>query len=941
SLGEGEATDAARPDNSAFEASLDEAALFILRARATGALLGSDSEREAAQGLVDYWTTVLSRAGREVEDITVEEYDPGLAPELPEELYPYPGINSVGSARNDGLFGRKRLIEAGLARLKAGRLLAVVGPARGGKSSLVRGGLLPALQAGALPGSRQWRYPALITPGSEPLNALARLVPEAATEAEEGFARSPGRLARLLAESGGEPAVIVVDRFEEVFLLCQDDAARRMFVENLLGVVRSPAPRHLVILSLRQGFADRVAQMPSLQPIFAKAQLAVTPPNAAELREAIQIPADRIGLKFGDGVVDALIQDLLGESEAFALLQFSLRELWDRRERNRITMDAFRKVGGGRVAIVRAAEGLFTQLDEADQGECKRILLNLSRPEAASPGGNGMAGISGRRIPRRSLARPDGREVTDRVLGRLVQAFLIRRIRGAQPDDEQIEMVHDALVRNWPRMIDWLADNRMAMVALRRLDDRAAEWIVLNRTGGLFDEFELREAERWLASTEAAELGVHGAVHDLVQASREAIAADEASQEAARLRELQQLRDLAEEQTRRARAEAGKARLERKRARLRVYSLSVGLLLMGIVLSLFWINNNLLLSNNALKAKQAQIVKSQKLAFQSLALNNERLDLALLLALEADQQDKNNLDARSSILAGLQQSPRLLQYLWRPDELKAFEKRPMSPATSVAISPDGRVMASGYEDGAIQLWVAPDPAKARDGARFKKTTLLDPPPSVRERVHCLAFSGDGRYLAAGKTKGVIRLWELRKDGSIIKDLGKLPIEHNEEKTVNGLAFQPKSSMALASAGEDGAVVLWDINRRTKIQEHPGAHPGGALSVSFRPDGKVLASGGRDGIIILWDHDQDRILERRGEPLKGHSEAVSSVVFSPDGKTLASGGMDNTVVLWGLDRDRAYPIGQPLKGHADDVTSLAFNPDGGSLASAGADEVVVL
>jgi hypothetical protein len=153
---------------------LAEVEHFISRGRMVGALIDADEDRWATQSLLDYWATILYRAGHKPPDATLAEFDPALAPDLPEDLCPYQGLDAFRENKHALFFGRRRLIESMVGRLKESRLLAVVGPSGSGKSSLVLAGLLPALKAGVLPGSQGWRYYSPIVPGSDPLASLAR-----------------------------------------------------------------------------------------------------------------------------------------------------------------------------------------------------------------------------------------------------------------------------------------------------------------------------------------------------------------------------------------------------------------------------------------------------------------------------------------------------------------------------------------------------------------------------------------------------------------------------------------------------------------------------------------------------------------------------------------------------------------------------------------------
>jgi hypothetical protein len=144
-----------RGDPSAAEVGRIEA--FIRRGRATGATLEADADRWSVQSLLDYWATTLDRLGHGMPEAALADFDPELAPELDDSLCPFQGLDSFQPEQGGLFFGRERLVEQLLQRLRERRLLAIVGPSGSGKSSLVLAGVLPALRAGALPGSGEWR----------------------------------------------------------------------------------------------------------------------------------------------------------------------------------------------------------------------------------------------------------------------------------------------------------------------------------------------------------------------------------------------------------------------------------------------------------------------------------------------------------------------------------------------------------------------------------------------------------------------------------------------------------------------------------------------------------------------------------------------------------------------------------------------------------------
>jgi Novel STAND NTPase 1 len=298
---------------------------FVQRGMLTGALLDGNEDRRAAQSLLNYWANILYRADRGPLDATLAEFDPLLAPELPEALCPYLGLDAFSEASAGRFFGRQELIGRMLDRLGQQRLLAVVGPSGSGKSSVMRAGLLPAIQGGALPDSESWRYLPPIVPGSDPLASLSHAlrtenqepgtndsasilgsaVPSSAvpSSAVPGSA-VPSSAVPSSAVPGsavpGSPLVLVVDQFEEVFTLCEDVANRQAFITELLALAGAPEQPHRVILTMRSDFETFVARLPDLQPLYRSRAGAG---DAAERRRAAR--GDRGACRAGRAQVRA------------------------------------------------------------------------------------------------------------------------------------------------------------------------------------------------------------------------------------------------------------------------------------------------------------------------------------------------------------------------------------------------------------------------------------------------------------------------------------------------------------------------------------------------------------------------------------------------------------------------------------------------------------
>jgi hypothetical protein len=265
---------------------------------------------------------------------------------------------------------------------------------------------------------------------------------------------------------------------------------------------------------MRSDYDQHLAKLPELQKLIENADVRATPLNASELREAIENSAEPVGLKLESGLVDRLIADVLGEPAALPLLQFTLLRLWQERDHNRLTLAAYNRLGGGRVALARTADTLYDHLIPQDQFTMRRILLRMVRP------GAGASEVTSSRVRRAELGNiGDDPDRVVRVLQKLVDARLVRG--GASDDpDAQVEVAHEALVRNWPRLVSWLDELRGQMTTRRRFETLADEWERFGRSTGLIGGAQLEEAERWLAGEEAEELGVRPLLRTFVETSR-------------------------------------------------------------------------------------------------------------------------------------------------------------------------------------------------------------------------------------------------------------------------------------------------------------------------------------------------------------------------------------------------------------------------------------
>ncbi|HSB08501.1 MAG TPA: hypothetical protein VLM38_03235 [Blastocatellia bacterium] len=219
---------------------------------------------------------------------------------------------------------------------------------------------------------------------------------------------------------------------------------------------------------------------------------------------------------------------------------------------------------------------------------------------------------------------------------------------------------------------------------------------------------------------------------------------------------------------------------------------------------------------------------------------------------------------------------------------------------SVAISPDGRLVASGFLYEGIKVWEVDSGVPLRS---LRGHTAS---------VNSIAFSPDSQLLASGSRDRTIKLWDVYAGREIrtldAKDCGE----------VRAVTFSP-DGLWLASGSTDSIVRLWRVITGREVQPMEG-HEGPVTSTVFSPDGRYIASGSLDRTIKLWDADTGR----KVKTFAGHTAGVASLAYSPDGRLLVSGGEDKMVRIWDVATAREI---RTLTGHINDVTSVAFSPNG--------------
>ncbi|HEX6522007.1 MAG TPA: hypothetical protein VF070_18675 [Streptosporangiaceae bacterium] len=782
---------------------------------------------------------------------------------------PYRGLASYGSEHARLFFGRKALTRDVLGRLEERRFLAVFGASGSGKSSLLRAGVLAAVSRGDLRATRDWTT-ILLTPGEQPVTALAdRIAALAAISAEalrEQLLTEPAVLHTSLVAAlpTGAELLLVVDQFEELFSVCSDPRQRDCFVRALLAAVTGDDARTRVVLGVRADFYAHCASWPSLVTALRDAQILVGPVDQDQMRDIIVKPAEQAGKT----VEGALVATALAEAGtepgsepgALALVSHALLETWLRSPPGRLTLSAYTEAGGVRHAIAATAERVYAGCTESQRATLRRIFLRLVAVGDDTPDMR-------RRVPPAELAADDDPATTATLTETLVRARLVTI------DEGSVQLAHEALIRFWPRLADWLAEGRDGLRVQRRLSDAASEWARLDRDpAALYRGTPLAVARTW-AEQDAGLTGLTSVEREFLAASTDA------------------------EQTDRTAAVRAARRMRRLVIALVV--LLAAVTAAGAVAG--W-------QREAAASAEGAALSGQ-LAAESAALAPVNPDAATLAALAA-WRAQATVEARSALLSTVACCTST-QATLRGDE---------ADVSVVALGTGGKLLAAGGPDGVVHVW---ETAGGRHLA-----TLRGPAGAI----DALAFNPRGDILAAGSADHTIWLWDL-VSGAAAGGPGKFgTVVHvlpGGTGAIESLAFSPDGRL-LASASDDGQILLWNLDSPSVA--HPEVLPTGHTSapmraVTFSPSGGLLAAAGDDGTVTLWSTTGHPPIVRT---LSGATTAITNLVYSQTGNMIAAEESNGGVLLWHLNQ-RA-PM---LLSHAPrSARGLAFSRGGTLLLVAG-------
>ena len=836
---------------------------------------------------------------------------------------PYKGLDVFEEEDAEFFFGRERLVEDLVSRVKQSRTVFVIGPSGSGKSSLVRAGLIHALKQGAIESlhSERWSYETM-KPGRDPIGELGQVVSslagttKAGDELREKASTDNDILARwceiALKEGRNKRAVLFIDQFEEIFTQVNKEEERLAFLHLVTQAATAESGRVIVLFAMRSDFVMKCATYPKLNALFNQQSIQIGAMEPHELANAIAQPALSVGLPIERELIEQIIADMQAEPGALPLMQFALKDLFDSQQAKGIgiglTLNDYRQRGGLHSSLERHADRSFAKLQANEQELARSIFSGLVEVGRGAQDTRRTA-LFDELIPSDSNAS----EIQN-VVQKLADARLITTDEQAGKDIVTIS--HEKLIDAWPWLKQLVEENRDVIALQNEIANDAKEWDVhqrevsyLYRGARLATVREHLDAKKLILSgmaREFIEIGVTANINELEEAKNRA-------DRLFRLTEIAVARQLAAQAQSLFTAPGSK---------------QIAILLATQSMKLFPTVEaaQVILNNNFVAPSIVRMVH-----------DNEVTSVAF------------SWDGKYVVSGSTDHTARVWEVATRKEIARMTHNGVVS---SLALSPDGKLVASGGKISA-RVWEA---STGREIARITHNNFVIHVPQDA-RVTSLIFSLDGKYIVSGSTDKTVRIWEALT--------GKEVTLITCSSRVDSVAFSPDGKYVV-SGSLYGTVDVWEASTGKEIAHMKHGGFSRITSITFSPDGKYIVSGGSDNTARVWEtttgkevirmtHDfvvyamalspdakyvvvgsGDRTVRvwdlATGSEIARitHDSAVRSIAISPDGKNVISGSEDHTARVWEAFTGKEFA----RLIHDDNVNSVAFSPDGRYVASAG-------
>ena len=807
---------------------------------------------------IDQDQTALDQIIKRIEEISIRTQ---VGFEFGKDCLPYPGMVSFEEEDASVFFGRDIEISDIIKKLNminSGsdyKSLMILGASGMGKSSLLKAGVIPRLKRTY---AKKWTVLPLLKPSQDPISDFAKLITKYLGRDGDYYNSLYAKLKGDKYREAIDSMITEIELKQNIstyssFLLPIDQAEnlyttaepyyRDIFLRSIIYMLDNYS-NFFVIWTLRSDFLkdfqgdrliDRVIDSLAIVPL---AHI-----SSDSIVDIISKPAQMVGLEIDSRLIDRIREDM-HTTDALPLISLLLNELYHKHIQKSnapiITLDTYQNLSINStnplesIVQIKAEEAIKYFVGDADiiKSIKEAFIPNLVRINSQ--------GIHVKRVAEWSELPKE----SHMAIESLVNARLLIK-KSDETHRVTIEVSHEALIRKWSRLQEWLIEEQEFLVGKSQLEISLQEYIdeQSDKTKTFLTGIRLQKATIWLEE-HTKQLSL-----DEIDYIKKSIEYDK------------EVRDNWKQLAKDAKNESIKA------------NHNLGLVLM----------------------EKAQI-----------SLTKKDFVTANYYAYSALRKLSNIYDERQNRAMAISF---IMEY--RYTELLSLLKGHESDVTSVAISPNGRIVVSGSSDNTIRVW------EKRSGE------LLSILRGHEGNVTSVAISSDGRQIISGSNDSSIKIWDM-KSGKLISTLNG----HTGSVYSIDISFYGKT---IISGSNDNSVKIWSIDSKRAIYTLSG-HIDSVYSVAISHDGTMIVSGSDDTTIKLWDRRSGELLST----LDGHSSLVSSLAISSDGKRVVSGSWDNSIKIWDVESSRLIST---LIGHTSLVNSVDITPDGKRVVSGSWDRTI--